>query len=235
MTAGQAHELLGLPSGADAETVSRAFRTAVKAAHPDRGGDPEKLRRIIEAHRVLKSLAKAKVAFSPARTWPETPPAPKSRALPVQITIREALFGGQRRLELRPGREVDVRLPEGLRAGDAVRLANADGKGADLLLRISITAEDSAAVHGHDLWMEVRARQDRLAPGARLKVATPRGSRSLTVPDVLTDGAKVRLKGEGLPARGRHPAGDLILRLKAEPAEPASRGLLRRFAARWAA
>jgi curved DNA-binding protein len=56
-------------------------------------------------------------------------------------------------------------------------------------------------------------------------------------PETLGEGAKVRLKGEGLPARGRHPAGDLILKLKLDPAgeEPASRQLLRRFSARWAA
>ena len=233
MTAGQARKLLGLPSGADADTVSRAFRTAVKSAHPDHGGDPERLRRVIEAHRVLKSLVEAKLAFAPTAA-PPRPAAP--RAMPLQISVTEALFGGRRRVELR-GRGVDVHLPEGLRAGDSVRLANAEGEGSDVLLRITIASESGLGVHGHDVWLDVEVARPRLREGARLEVDTPRGRRSVVAPETLGEGARVRLKGEGLPARERHPAGDLILRLKLDPAaeESASRRLLRRFSARWAA
>jgi curved DNA-binding protein len=236
MTAGQARMLLDLPAGADAEAVSRAFRSAVKSAHPDLGGDPERLRRVIEAHRVLKSLAEAKLAFTPATAHTPTTPTVSARAIPLQITVAEALLGGRRRVELQ-GRGVDVHLPEGLRAGDSVRLANAEGDGADVLLRISIAAESGLSVHGHDVWLVVEVSRPRLREGARLEVQTPRGRRSIVAPETLGDGAKVRLKGEGLPARERHPAGDLILRLKLDPAaeEPVSRRLLRRFSARWAA
>lgn len=233
MTAGQARQLLGLPAGANAEAISRAYRACVKSAHPDRGGDPEQLRRVIEAHRILKSLADAKLAFTPATAAPRPPPSPRS--LPLQITIAEALFGGQRRLELF-GREIEVRLPEGLREGDALRLAKAEGDGADVLLRISIAVEARLSVRGHDVWQEIEL-EDGISEGARLELDTPRGRRAVTAPAALDDGAKMRLRGEGLPAQGRHPAGDLILMLRLEQAaeEPASRRLLRRFAARWAA
>jgi curved DNA-binding protein len=236
MTAGQAQKLLGLPSGADEAAVSRAFRIAVKSSHPDHGGDPERLRRVIEAHRVLKSLAEAKLAFPPAPTPPQAARPAEPRAMPLLISVDEALFGGRRRVELK-GRGVDVHLPEGLRAGDSVRLANAEGEGADVLLRITIAAENGISVHGHDVWLIVAIARPRLRDGARLEVDTPRGRRSIVAPETLTEGAKVRLKGEGLPARERHPAGDLILRLKlgAAEEESVSRRLLRRFSARWAA
>lgn len=234
MTAGQARKLLGLPPGAGADQVSRAFRAAVKEAHPDRGGDPDRLRRIIEAHRVLKALAEAKLAFAPAPA--SASETPRARTMPLRITVAEAMLGGRRRVDL-GGRELDVTLPEGLRAGDAVRLAKAEADGRDVLLRIAIASEGGFSVHGHDVWLEAAVGEDRLGEGARVEVDTPRGRRAVTAPEILVDGAKVRLKGEGLPPRGRHPAGDLILKLRLEASEeePASRRLLRRFAARWAA
>jgi curved DNA-binding protein len=47
----------------------------------------------------------------------------------------------------------------------------------------------------------------------------------------------VRLPGQGLPARGPHPAGDLFLRLEVlgDGAESAARSQLKRFWAAWAA
>ncbi len=92
-------------------------------------------------------------------------------------------------------------------------------------------------MRGHDLVLEVTAVVDQLDEGERLEVETPRGRRALAAPKAIADGGKVRLKGEGLPARGRHPSGDLILKLTLPPPadEPASRKLLRRFSARWAA
>ncbi len=76
MTAGRARALLGLAPGAEGEAVAAAFRAAVKAAHPDRpGGDAERLRQVIEAHRLLQSLAEAKLQFAPARRPPRRPEA----------------------------------------------------------------------------------------------------------------------------------------------------------------
>jgi curved DNA-binding protein len=237
MTAGQARELLGLGPGAGAEDLARAYRTAVKAVHPDLGGgDPERLRQVIEAHRLLKSLNHPRVAFTPAKA-----DAPASQSLSVRLSLKEALLGGRRRLALPEGRTLEVRLPKGLRAGEALRLRRVASDGGDLLVHIIFLDRAGVTVKGDDLWLEVAAK-GRVKPGARLEVDTPRGRRALTAPKDWSEGRPIRLKGQGLPARGRHKAGDLILKLKLEPAaaaaatkEPTSRKLLRRFSARWAA
>lgn len=234
MTAGQARELLGLSPGADADALGRAYRSAVKAAHPDRGGgDAERLRQVIEARRVLQALVEARMVFTPA---PRPPPA-AGQNLSLKITVREALFGGRRRVRLQTGSALDVRLPKGLRPGDMVRLSGAADARGDVMVRISLQGEAGVSVRGHDLWLEVTASSDQLRAGARLEVDTPRGRRALTAPEGVADGRAIRLKGEGLPARGRHPAGDLILKLclQSKPEEPASKTLLKRFSARWAA
>ena len=232
MTAGQARELLGLPPDADARALGCAYRAAVKAVHPDLGGgDPERLRQVIEAHRLLKALGSAPAMFAPARR--EGPAGP--RTLSARISLGEAMAGARRRLTLPDGQALQVRLPKGLRGGDLLRLR--PRAGAEVLVRITLNPEPGVTVRGGDLWLEVRAPAGQVRPGARLEVDTPRGRRALTAPPGMAEGKPIRLKGQGLPARGRHAAGDLILRITPDPAaeEPVSKTLLRRFSARWAA
>ena len=236
MTAGQARELLGLAPGAGADDLARAYRTAVKAVHPDLGGgDPERLRQVIEAHKLLKSMGDSGVAFTPT-----TVDAPAVQSLSVRISLKEALLGGRRRLALPEGRTVEVRLPKGLRAGEMLRLKPTAAGGDDLMVTILYLDEAGVTVKGDDLWLEVSA-AGQVKPGARLELDTPRGRRAVTAPKDWSEGRPIRLKGQGLPSRGRHKAGDLILKLNpgaaadAPAREPRSRKLLRRFSARWAA
>lgn len=237
MTVGQARELLGLPQDAGADELARAYRAAVKAAHPDLGcDDPERLRLVIEAQRVLKSLGDARMMFPPARQ-----PSAGEQAVTVKISLREAMAGGRRRLKLRGGKTLDVRLPKGLRPDDTLRLSKVAAGGADVLVRIAYRSEAGISVHGDDLWLEVRATASQVQAGARFEVDTPRGRRALIAPEGACEGRPIRLKGQGLPAHGDHSAGDLILKLIVDPAtdgltkETASKSLLRRFSARWAA
>ncbi len=235
LSAASARRLLDLPPDADVAALSRAYRLAVKAAHPDReGGDAERLRQVIEAHRLLKSLAGTPLVFAPARR-----PRAAARRTPLllKISVCEALFGGERRLQLEDGRKVDVQLPAGLRASDVLRLAGMGSGGLDMLVQIVIASESGLSIRGHDLWLELSVEPRLLRRGARLQLATPRGQRTFLAPKGVERGAMVRLRGEGLPARDQRPAGDMIVRLRAaEPAdESAARNLLRRFSARWAA
>ena len=239
MTAGQARELLGLAPDADAEALGRAYRTAVKAAHPDLGGDdPERLRQVIEAHRLLKALGQAQLMFAPSPTGPSS----QDQRVSVKITLREAMAGGRRRLKLAGGKALDVRLPKGLRPGDVLRLKKVTEAGADVLVHIAVQPGAGVTISGGDLCLEVTAGAGQIEPGARFEVDTPRGRRSLVAPEGVLEGRPIRLKGQGLPAQGERPAGDLILKLRLETAAPdapskerGSSKLLRRFSARWAA
>jgi curved DNA-binding protein len=232
MTVSEARELLGLRPGADGQTIARAYRSAVKAAHPDRdGGDVERLRQVIEAHRLLTPTSPERLTFTLMRRPAETA-AP--RRLGLQISVEEALFGGERAVETQPDRQLNVRLPAGLKAGDVLRLAGADD-GVDVLLQISIAAEPGVAVRGADLWIEVEIDADALQAGGCLEIDTPRGRQVFLAPKAAEDSGvvMVRFKGQGLPARGSHPVGDMVINLAIR--ESRSRALLRRFSSRWAA
>jgi curved DNA-binding protein CbpA len=49
----EARRLLGVPAGASATEVGRAFRRHARAAHPDSGGDPEAFLRLVAARTLL--------------------------------------------------------------------------------------------------------------------------------------------------------------------------------------
>src|SRR3712207_2793787 len=91
--------LLGVAAGADEAALRRAFLEAVKAARPDRGGDPERYREVIAAYRRLQA-------------------APEHHDLDVRMELRlepgQAREGGPRLVRLPTGRTVRVTVPAGV-------------------------------------------------------------------------------------------------------------------------
>lgn len=234
MTLGEAWATLGLSGPAAPETVTTAFRAAVKAARPDHGGDPERFRRVIEAYRLLQNAQAARAALAPPErtgTPAETKPEPV-----LAVTLAEALEGLARNVRLPDGRTLGLRLPAGLRPGETVRLKGQGEGGRDLKLTVTVTCPEGVRLIGDDLWIEAGVPPRRLADGGRHEVETPRGARTIWIPRGLGDAPVLRLKGEGLPARGLKPRGHLFVRLvpaEDEAAESPAREMLRRFAEAW--
>jgi curved DNA-binding protein CbpA len=65
------YQILGVPEDADEETIKKAFRELAKKYHPDRGGDAEKFKKIVEAYRVL-SDKKLRAEYDQRRKWQTT-------------------------------------------------------------------------------------------------------------------------------------------------------------------
>jgi len=49
----QALAILGLPPNATPQQIKRRYRTLAKQHHPDRGGDPHQMQKIIAAYELL--------------------------------------------------------------------------------------------------------------------------------------------------------------------------------------
>lgn len=54
-----ARRLLGVPEHATRDDIDRAFRRAVLSAHPDRGGDANRFRQLVDARHVASATARA--------------------------------------------------------------------------------------------------------------------------------------------------------------------------------
>lgn len=136
-------------------------------------------------------------------------------------------------------RQLEVKIPKGIRDGQHLRLAGqgdpglGSGAAGDLYLEIDIAPHPHFRVDGRDVYVEVPVAPWEAALGAGVTVVTPDGSVQLTVPAGSAGGRKLRLKGRGIPCT---PAGDLYVLLSialppadAEPAREAYRQLRNSF------
>jgi curved DNA-binding protein len=111
-----------------------------------------------------------------------------------------------------------VKIPPGTTDGTVIRLAGqgeegvGGGKAGDLRLKVEIEAHPLFEADGHDLLTDVHLAPWEAALGARVEVRTLDGAVTVTVPPGSQSGSKLRLRGKGLPKKGKKH-GDLFARL----------------------
>lgn len=132
----------------------------------------------------------------------------------LPVTLEDLLRGGKRRIQLAEGRAVDVEIPLGVRDGVVLRLAGQGGRGVnggppgDLFLHLHLIPHPRYRVVGDDIEMDLPLWPWQPVLGAEVRVDTPEGPVTLTVPAGTQNGRRLRLRGRGLP-RGDGSRGDL--------------------------
>lgn len=243
----QARATLKLAPADPPSTWRAAFQREVKAAHPDQGGDSERVRLVIEAYNFLKALDAGRRQAPPprARAQPRPHPEPQARPErpaepaapqpdpPIRISIVEAFRGAERVVRLGAGKTFKVRLPSGLQTGDVVRF----GEAGEHRLTIAVEPMPRAELKGADLWLTVGVSAEFLRDGGRIELDTPLGPRKFWVSRTSTARGLYRVPGEGLPARGDRPRGHLFMKFEPDPSlnHSPAKSLLARFAQVWAA
>jgi curved DNA-binding protein len=129
----------------------------------------------------------------------------------VTISIEDSYAGATRTLSLSDGRQLQVRIPKGVTAGQNIRLADQGAHGGDLLLEVEFAEHPVFTAKGRDVSCTVRVAPWEAALGGKVAVPTLGGSVELTLKPGAQGGQKLRLKGRGLP--GTLP-GDQIITLQ---------------------
>src|SRR5690606_21044346 len=109
------------------------------------------------------------------------------------------------------GKTLEVRVPEGVRGGQSVRVAGQGGAGRDLYLDIEYAAHPQFEVDGRNIIHVLPVAPWEAALGATISVPTLGGPVELKVPADSEAGRKLRLRGRGLPGQ---PPGDQIVELE---------------------
>jgi DnaJ-class molecular chaperone len=133
----------------------------------------------------------------------------------LTVSLEEAVRGGEKRVRLPTGKELNVRIPAGVVAGQQIRLKG-QGETApghppgDVLITINIAPHPHFKVEGSDLRLELPITLYEAVLGGKVRVPTLTGAVELSIPKNTSSGRTFRLKSKGLPKTGG-PHGDLFV------------------------
>ncbi len=142
----------------------------------------------------------------------------------LAISVEEAVRGGTREIAISDPhtgqrRTLTVKIPEGIRAGQKIRLAGQGNPGfggaaaGDLLLKIEIAPDPRYRIEGADLHTHVPVSPAEAALGGEAEVETPTGTVRVRIPAGSSSGRKIRLRGRGLSQPGG-AKGDLLAEIR---------------------
>ena len=153
----------------------------------------------------------------------------------LEVDLEESILGGKKRIAFSDGRTIDVVIPKNSQDGQTLRLKGQGSPGragaGDAFIELAVRPHPIFRKEGEALVMDLPVTVYDAVLGGRVEAPTPEGPVTLTVPKGSNSGARLRLKGRGLPdSTGQR--GDLFARLMVSlPEEPDSE--LGAFAEAW--
>lgn len=142
----------------------------------------------------------------------------------VELSIEEIARGTMRTIQITaPGQKsktLEVKIPQGVRAGSRVRvpgeggLSMTGGSRGDLYLRVKIKPHSYFQSDGDNLISELPITPAQAVLGAEASVTTIDGTVKVTIPAGSQSGRLLRLKNRGLPKLKQEARGDQMVKLK---------------------
>ena len=132
----------------------------------------------------------------------------------MTVSLEEAVRGGEKRVRLPTGKELNIKLPVGVTNGQQIRLKG-QGETApghppgDVMITITIAPHPLFKVDGADLRIDLSITLYDAVLGGKVRVPTLGNAVELSIPKNTSSGRTFRLKGKGLPKTGG--AGDLLV------------------------
>ncbi|MGY4486345.1 DnaJ-class molecular chaperone [Bradyrhizobium sp. LM3.2] len=127
----------------------------------------------------------------------------------MTVSLEESVQGGEKRVRLPTGKELNVKIPVGVVSGQQIRLKG-QGETAqghppgDLLITITIAPHSFFKVEGADLRIDLPVTLYEAVLGGKVRVPTLGNAVELSVPKNTSSGRTFRLKGKGLHKSGRN-------------------------------
>jgi DnaJ-class molecular chaperone len=133
----------------------------------------------------------------------------------MTVSLEESVKGVEKRVRLPTGKELNVKIPPGVVAGQQIRLK---GQGetspghppGDLLITVNIAPHRFFKIDGSDLRVDLPITLYEAVLGGKIRVPTLGSAVELSIPKNTSSGRTFRLKGKGLP-KPPGTAGDLFV------------------------
>ena len=136
-----------------------------------------------------------------------------------------AIKGGTHRVSLPSGKDVNVHIPPGTEDGARLRLPEQgpeglDGRRGDAIVVITVTPHPHMRRVGRDIHLDQPIDLALAVLGGRVTVETIDGPVTMKVPEGTNSGAKLRLRGKGVPKPNGEPGGDQYVTLQISLSDP---------------
>ena len=248
-----AYSTLGVPKGASAADIKKAYRKLAAEHHPDRqGGNTAKFQEIQSAYETLSDPVKRQQHDNPHRPGPggfefnfssaghddifreffnfnQTHTKQRPVQLSLWINLEDIVLGGQRTMSLQVNGKVEavkIEIPVGIEDGASVKYPNLGPSGQDLIIMFRIHPHKMfKRGQGLDLICDLSANFWQLILGTELPLQHLNGKElSVVIPPKTKPDSILRLRGQGIQ-RERH-VGDLYVKINALLPENISDNLL---------
>lgn len=141
----------------------------------------------------------------------------------INATIQEAFYGLEKKISIRniEGKDkiLTVKIPEGIRKGEKIRLIGQGkkgqngGKNGDLLIKINIEDDKKFRLKGCDLYTDLLVTPWEAALGTRANLKTIDDEASIYIPQGIQTGETIKIPGKGYKIENGK-RGDLVAEIK---------------------
>jgi len=143
-------------------------------------------------------------------------PASQRQEVEVDITLEEANAGTSRTLHRSDGKDINAKIPPGVKSGSKIRMRGAASEGGgDVYLKINVLPHATFERDGDNLHATVTIDLYTAVLGGKVEVPTLDGSVKMTIPAGTSGHKSIRLRGLGMPKlRQKEERGDLYLKIQ---------------------
>ena len=240
------YSILGVPKNSSPEQLKKAYKKQSMQHHPDRGGDEAHFKKVNEAYSTLKDPQKRAMYDNPQPRFdtsqmnpgnfedlfanfgfrrPQQQRRNRDIRLRYVIELKDCFTGKVVSVQygLPSGRQeyLDVRIPQGVRDGDVVKIPRFGDDSipniarGDLLLQINITTPADWEISNFDLVHLLTVNVLDLITGSDAIIHTPEGRNvNLKIPKGTQPGTTFSISGYGIPNGETGRRGSIFVKIK---------------------
>lgn len=141
----------------------------------------------------------------------------------IKVSLEDAFYGLEKKISLRTVegkmKTFSVKIPEGIRNGEKIRLIGQGkkgvngGKSGDLFIKIDIEDNKVFKLYGSDLCTDLKLTPWEAALGTRVDIKTIDGKTKVYIPQGIQSGEKIKIPSKGYK-NGKGGRGDLVAEVK---------------------
>jgi DnaJ-class molecular chaperone len=132
----------------------------------------------------------------------------------MEIDFKDAILGAEKEIILGGQKKLRVRIPAGVESGKKLRFSGQGTNSGDAYVEIHVKPSERFKRVGNNIEIDWPIGLAKAVLGGEVEVPTVDGMVKLTVPAGVSSGAKLRVKGKGVPEAGGRGDQIVILSIK---------------------